>query len=48
VFSTLGELRAGADWHALGAEFFADAPPSTPLGEEDRQYWDTRGVAATF
>jgi len=47
VFSTLGELRAGADWHALGAEFFADAPPSTPLGEDDRQYWDTRGVAVT-
>src|SRR5215217_712304 len=48
VFSTLGELRAGADWHGLGAEFFADAPPSTPLGEADREYWNTRGVAPTF
>ena len=26
VFSTLGELRAGADWLALAREFFADAP----------------------
>jgi predicted unusual protein kinase regulating ubiquinone biosynthesis (AarF/ABC1/UbiB family) len=48
VFSTLGELRAGADWHGLGAEFFADAPPTTPLGEEDHDYWDTRGAAVTF
>src|SRR3954449_8038532 len=37
VFSTLGELRAGADWHGLAQEFFADAPPSTPLGEADRE-----------
>ena len=37
VFSTLGELRAGADWHALAQEFFADAPPSTPLGQVDRE-----------
>ena len=36
VFSTLGELRAGADWFALAQEFFADGPPSTPLGEADR------------
>ena len=37
IFSTLGELRAGGDWHALALEFFADAPPSTPLGEADRR-----------
>ena len=37
VFSTLGELRAGADWHGLALEFFADAPASTPLGQADRQ-----------
>ena len=36
VFSTLGELRAGADWYALAQEFYDDAPPSTPLGEDDR------------
>jgi hypothetical protein len=26
VFSTLGELRAGADWRALAEEFFAERP----------------------
>src|SRR4051812_13678157 len=26
IFTTLGELRAGADWHALAKEFFADEP----------------------
>ena len=26
VFSTLGELRAGADWYALASEFFAERP----------------------
>ena len=26
VFSSLGELRAGADWRALAEEFFADRP----------------------
>ena len=39
VFSTLGELRAGADWSALGSEYWGDAPPSTPLGEQDAQFW---------
>jgi predicted unusual protein kinase regulating ubiquinone biosynthesis (AarF/ABC1/UbiB family) len=45
VFSTLGELRAGADWHAIASEFFADAPPSTPLGEQDAAFWARRGTA---
>jgi predicted unusual protein kinase regulating ubiquinone biosynthesis (AarF/ABC1/UbiB family) len=35
LFSVLGELRAGADWAALAAEYRADAPPSTPLGERE-------------
>ncbi len=39
VMSVLGDLRAGADWHALGAEYWSDAPPSTPLGEQDAQFW---------
>jgi predicted unusual protein kinase regulating ubiquinone biosynthesis (AarF/ABC1/UbiB family) len=39
VLSVLGELRAGADWNALGREYWADAPPSTPLGEQDAQFW---------
>ncbi len=39
VMSVLGDLRAGADWHALGREYWEDAPPSTPLGEQDAQFW---------
>ena len=26
IFATLGELRAGGDWHELAKEFFADEP----------------------
>ncbi len=47
VFTTLGELRAGADWHALSREIYAGDPPSTPLGEQDLEHWVTRGIAAT-
>jgi predicted unusual protein kinase regulating ubiquinone biosynthesis (AarF/ABC1/UbiB family) len=39
VLSTLGELRAGADWNAIAREYFEDAPPSTELGELDAAYW---------
>jgi predicted unusual protein kinase regulating ubiquinone biosynthesis (AarF/ABC1/UbiB family) len=39
VFSTLGELRAGADWNALADEIWSDSPPTTPLGEQDAAFW---------
>jgi predicted unusual protein kinase regulating ubiquinone biosynthesis (AarF/ABC1/UbiB family) len=39
VMSVLGDLRAGADWHALGREYWEDAPPSTPLGSQDAEFW---------
>src|SRR3954447_20340585 len=39
VFATLGEVRAEADWHALGSEYWEDAPPSTPLGKEEATFW---------
>jgi predicted unusual protein kinase regulating ubiquinone biosynthesis (AarF/ABC1/UbiB family) len=39
VFATLGEVRAEADWHALGSEYWEDAPPSTPLGKVDATFW---------
>src|SRR5919108_207917 len=42
VFQTLGELRACADWAALGAEYHAGAAPSTPLGELDAEFWGDR------
>ena len=48
VLSVLGELRAGADWSALGAEYYDDGPPSTPLGEQDAAFWaDARAPMAT-
>jgi predicted unusual protein kinase regulating ubiquinone biosynthesis (AarF/ABC1/UbiB family) len=51
LLSTLGELRARADWGALGREYFAAASPSTPLGEQDAAFWGDdrlagRGAAA--
>ena len=42
VFQTLGEVRASADWAALGAEYHADAAPSTPLGSLDAEFWGDR------
>jgi predicted unusual protein kinase regulating ubiquinone biosynthesis (AarF/ABC1/UbiB family) len=45
IFSVLGELRAAADWHALACESFADAAPSTPLGEEEAAFWAGRAPA---
>jgi predicted unusual protein kinase regulating ubiquinone biosynthesis (AarF/ABC1/UbiB family) len=39
VLSTLGELRATADWAALGREYHAAGAPSTPLGELDAAFW---------
>jgi predicted unusual protein kinase regulating ubiquinone biosynthesis (AarF/ABC1/UbiB family) len=41
VFSTLGELRARADWAALGREYHGEAAPSTRLGELDAAFWGT-------
>jgi predicted unusual protein kinase regulating ubiquinone biosynthesis (AarF/ABC1/UbiB family) len=42
VLTTLGELRAGADWRALAEEYFSQAAPSTPLGEADAAFWRSR------
>src|SRR6478609_2041074 len=35
----LGEVRAEADWLALGKEYWGDGPPSTPLGKDDARFW---------
>ena len=39
VLSTLGELRASADWNAISREYYAAAPASTPLGEAEHAFW---------
>ena len=46
VFATLGEARASADWNAIAREFYLDAPPATPLGEEEAEFWSPRSAAA--
>ena len=42
VFQTLGEVRASADWAAIGAEYHAGSSPSTELGELDAEFWGDR------
>jgi predicted unusual protein kinase regulating ubiquinone biosynthesis (AarF/ABC1/UbiB family) len=43
MLSLLGHLRAGGDWAAITAEYWADQPPSTPLGREDAAFFERRG-----
>jgi predicted unusual protein kinase regulating ubiquinone biosynthesis (AarF/ABC1/UbiB family) len=40
VLAVLGDLKAGADWHALAREYWEGAPPSTPLGKQDVAFWN--------
>jgi len=51
VLSTLGELRASADWNAIAREYYAAAPASTPLGEAEHAFWaaspSRRSITAT-
>ena len=39
----LGQLRAGADWGAIAAEYLHGEPPATPLGEAGAEYFARRG-----
>ena len=38
----LGQLRAGADWGAIAAEYLYGEPPATPLGEAEAAYFAGR------
>ena len=46
VLSTLGEVRACADWNAIAREFYAADAPSTPLGVAEHDFWSGRQAAA--
>jgi predicted unusual protein kinase regulating ubiquinone biosynthesis (AarF/ABC1/UbiB family) len=46
VLSTLGELRAEADWAAIGREYHAGEAPATALGELDAAFWERRRPSA--
>jgi hypothetical protein len=39
----LAQLRAGADWGAIAAEYLYDEPPATQLGEAEAEYFTRRG-----
>jgi predicted unusual protein kinase regulating ubiquinone biosynthesis (AarF/ABC1/UbiB family) len=45
VAVVLGQLRAGADWGAIAAEYLHGEPPATALGEAEAEYFATRGAA---
>ena len=44
LFAVLGRLRAHANFRRIAEELWpiADAPPSTPLGEEEARWWAAR------
>jgi hypothetical protein len=46
VLSTLGEVRAAADWNAIAREYYARAAPATPLGEAEWAFWSGLQAAA--
>jgi predicted unusual protein kinase regulating ubiquinone biosynthesis (AarF/ABC1/UbiB family) len=39
VAALLGQLRGGADWGAIAAEYLYGEPPATPLGEAEAEYF---------
>jgi hypothetical protein len=40
------QLRAGADWGAIAAEYLHGAPPATPLGQAEADFFERRGRRA--
>jgi predicted unusual protein kinase regulating ubiquinone biosynthesis (AarF/ABC1/UbiB family) len=43
VAIVLKQLRAGADWAAIAAEYLHEAPPATPLGQAEAGFFARRG-----
>jgi predicted unusual protein kinase regulating ubiquinone biosynthesis (AarF/ABC1/UbiB family) len=46
VAVVLGQLRAGADWGAIAAEYLHGEPPATPLGQAEADFLARRGRTA--
>jgi predicted unusual protein kinase regulating ubiquinone biosynthesis (AarF/ABC1/UbiB family) len=46
VVVVLGQLRAGADWGAIAAEYLYRDPPATALGRDEADFFDRRGRGA--
>ena len=43
VAIVLTQLRAGADWGAIAAEYLHAASPATPLGSAEAGFFSERG-----
>jgi hypothetical protein len=46
VAVVLGQLRAGADWGAIAAEYLHGEAPATPLGQAEAEFLAGRGRTA--
>jgi hypothetical protein len=46
VAIVLVQLRAGADWGAIAAEYLHGGPPATPLGQAEAAFFTRRGRTA--
>jgi hypothetical protein len=46
VAVVLQQLRAGADWGAIAAEYLHGEPPATPLGQAEAEFWAQRRRSA--
>jgi hypothetical protein len=46
VAVVLGQLRAGADWGAIAAEYLHAAPAATQLGRAEAEFLARRGRGA--
>lgn len=44
VLAVLGRLRAKRNWHRIMREWVYADPPSTPLGEAEWEYFESRGI----
>jgi predicted unusual protein kinase regulating ubiquinone biosynthesis (AarF/ABC1/UbiB family) len=47
VVAVLGQLRAKRNWHRIMREWIYADPPATPLGEQEWEYFEGRGVLQT-
>jgi hypothetical protein len=43
VAIVLGQLRAGADWGSIAAEYLHGEPPATALGQAEADFFARRG-----
>jgi predicted unusual protein kinase regulating ubiquinone biosynthesis (AarF/ABC1/UbiB family) len=46
VLGVLGQLGATANWHRIAREWLFGDPPSTPLGEQEAEFFGRRPAAA--